>query len=150
MKPRLFATTAAVALAVTAMLYAAFAAAPVRATPNEQRACNASGCHTGKPSGNVTAKPSKVKLAKRAKYTVSITIDLSSGGGTGYWIAKSTASGATGKSTGVFAGPGSKKTWKATMKAPAKKGTYYYKVFGVKGAPSSGQMSTATYHITVK
>ena len=150
MKPRLLATVVAIVLAVTAILYAAFAAAPVRATPNKQRTCNASGCHTGKASGTVTAKTSKVKLAKQAKYTVSITINLSSTGSTGYWIAKSTASGKTGKSTGVFAGPGSNKTWKATMKAPAKKGTYYYKVFGVKGAPSSGQMSTAAYHITVK
>ena len=150
MRSRLCATIAATALALAAILFATLAASPVRATPDEQRACNAGGCHSGAASGSVTAKASRTTLTPRATYTVTIAINLSAKGDTGYWIATSTASGTTGTSTGVFAGPGSQKTWKVTLEAPARKGTYSYKVFGVRGAPPLGQTATATYHVTVR
>lgn len=149
MKSRGIALIVIVVLATAALLYATLTASPVGANPSKQRTCGVSGCHSGTPSGSVTAKPSKTGLAKHGTYTVTITIKLGSTGKTGYWIARSNASGVTGKSTGVFGGPGSKTIWKVTMNAPGKKGTYYYKVFGVKGPPPSGETSTAKYHIKV-
>lgn len=138
----------AVALVAVAAAMAAVSAAPAGATPVKQKTC--SSCHTGTPSGTVAAVPSTATPAPGAAYTVDISNGLSAGGQTGYWIAVSDAAGATGATTGVYAGPAAQTAWAADMTAPVTPGTYYYKVWNVKGPDNSnGQAKAVVYSITV-
>jgi hypothetical protein len=119
------------------------------AFPTYQQDC--SNCHGpgfGTYTNHVTAAPSTTTLAPGGAYTVTITLDASTdGGGRGYWIANSDATGTTGSSTGVFG------YWSAApvpMTAPALPGTYYYKVFGQSGKQAvTGSVGYAIYSITV-
>lgn len=122
---------------------------PAQATPSRARDCT--GCHgSGTVAGTVTASPSTTTPAPSATYTVAISIATSASGNTGFWIANSTAAGATGTTTGVTGGPSSATTHTATMTAPATAGTYYYKVWGNQGMDDgSAQTNFGLYSITV-
>jgi hypothetical protein len=125
-------------------------AGPVLATPSRARDCT--GCHgTGSVSGTVSARPSTSNPSAGAAYTVAITPPANPNGGqVGYWIANSTAAGATGASTGVMGGPTSATSFTARMTAPTTAGTYYYKVWAVHGPDdSSGVTNFAVYSFAV-
>ncbi len=135
------------ALAATAVLAAATTAS---ATPSRNNDCT--GCHSGAPSGTVTAVPSTPTPAAGAAYSVVVSIGLTSSGNTGYHVAQTDVSGASTTWMAVSAGgPGySQTSWTAPLTAPATPGTYYYKVWCVKGPnDSTGQAKAATYSITV-
>jgi hypothetical protein len=138
-----------VAVIAVALVVAIIGAKPAQATPDRTTVCTV--CHSGTPTGSVTAAPSTTTPAPGAAYTVAIDVNLGGTGKTGYRIANSDAGGATGAWTTVYAGgpnaPSGQTSWTANMTAPATPGTYYYKVFGVKGY--AGSASTATYSITV-
>ncbi|MBI5285401.1 MAG: hypothetical protein HY874_09935 [Chloroflexi bacterium] len=130
---------------------------PASAFPNKAKDCTY--CHGaggfGVYTNHVTAVPSTTTPAPGAAYTVTITLNPSTDGArTGYWIANSTAAGATGTSTGIYAysadGGGAGGPSIQAMTAPATPGTYYYKVFGQSGhtAPG-GSVGFAIYSITV-
>jgi len=145
-KPRLTLTiaTAAVLVAV-AVVFATVSAKPADAFPNKTTACTS--CHSGTPSGTVTAVPSTTSPATGAAYTVAIDIGLSSSGQTGYRIVNADA--AT-PAVAVIDGPAAQTSWTASMTAPAAPGTYSYKVWTVKGpADNTGQATSVTYSITV-
>jgi hypothetical protein len=131
-----------------AILVATIDQMPARATPSKARDCT--GCHgSGSVAGTVTARPSTTTPAPGAAYTVAITPPAGSGN-TGFWIANSTAAGATGTTTGVTGGPSSAASYTATMRAPAAAGTYYYKVWAERGPDNaSGVANFARYSITV-
>jgi hypothetical protein len=127
-------------------------AKPADARPNQQKDCTQ--CHgDGTYAATVTATPSSATVAPGATYTVGIIISEDPSGtfNTGYWIANSTAAGATGTSTGVYGGnTGTQQSHTATMTAPAAPGTYYYKAFGVDGpADNTGVVGFKVYSITV-
>src|SRR5450631_3080080 len=115
-----------------AVLAAMLGPSAAQATPTKQANCT--GCHgSGSVSGTVTAKPSTATLSTGAAYTVLVTPPATpAGANTGFWIANSDATGATGTTTGVTGGPGSASTYTAAMTAPATAGTYYYKVWSVR------------------
>ena len=138
----------AVALVALAVVLGAVSAAPANAFPSKQQTC--SNCHSGTPIGTVSATPSTATPAPGAAYTVDISNGLSASGQTGYWIANSDAGGATGTTTGVYAGPASQTAWVANMTAPLTPGTYYFKVWNVRGPDNSnGQAKAVTYSIAV-
>lgn len=129
-----------------------------QATPSRQRDC--SQCHgdIGVYTNAVTAVPSTTTPAPGATYTVAIgmhstTVANNGASGTGYWIANSNASGATGTTTAKYAGGpglGANGIWTATMTAPVTPGTHFYKVFGVTGPDNlDGHTGFALYSITV-
>ena len=132
-----------------ALLVATIDPLPAQATPSKARDCT--GCHgSGSVAGTVRATPSTTSPAPGAAYTVAVTAPAGRGN-TGYWIANSNASGATGSSTGARGGPSSAASYTATMRAPATPGTYYFKVWAVRGPDnSSGVTSFARYQITVR
>jgi IPT/TIG domain len=136
-----------------AILVATINPVPAQAFPNKQQDCT--GCHgPGMVGGTTTATPSTLTPAAGAAYTVAITISANaSAGDTGYWIANSTAAGATGTTTGVYGGySGSGAlSYAAPMTAPAASGTYYYKVWTVNGSTGSAATTTnfKVYSITV-
>ena len=133
----------ALILALTAVVVA-----PAGASPGKTSACT--GCHSGAASGSVTAVPSTTTPAPGAAYTVNIGIGLTASGNTGYHVAQTDAAGTATTFTGVNGGPAAQTTWAPSMTAPTTPGTYYYKVWGVKGpASSSGMAKTALYSITV-
>jgi hypothetical protein len=132
------------------LLLASVGAGPALATPSRARDCT--GCHgSGSVAGTVTARPSTTSPAPGAAYTVAITPPANQNGGqVGFWIATSTAAGATGASTGVTGGPSSAASFTARMTAPAAPGTYYYKVWSVHGPDDSrGVTNFAVYSVTV-
>jgi hypothetical protein len=133
------------ALTAAAALLAVAVTIPAQAAPDRALAC--ASCHSGTPSGSVTAVPGATTLPPGAAYTVDVLVGLGAGGRSGYRLAASDAGGATGAWLPVFGGPGVQTSWVLGMTAPAVAGTYHYKVFGVKGYP--GQTSSATYSITV-
>jgi hypothetical protein len=143
-------TTARLAAALgTAAAAVAFAAAvlgvqPAQALPSYKSAC--STCHSAAPSGSVTAAPSRTTLSPGEAYTVNVSVGLTAGGQTGYWISEGdTATPAVSLAAGPAASP-----FVVTMTAPGAAGTYTYKVWGAKGKPSSGGMATSTtYQVTV-
>ena len=140
----------AVAALAAAAVFAAVTANPASGQPNRNSVCSA--CHSGAPSGTLTAAPSTTTPAAGASYNVAINIGLTASGDTGYHIAETDASGTSTVWTTVLAGgPGSVQTsWTAIMTAPASPGTYYYKVWGVKGpADNTGMAQSVTYSITV-
>jgi PKD repeat protein len=125
---------------------------PASATPSKAKACTS--CHgDGSVSGTVTAVPSTTSPAAGATYTVAIKAPdnpLNNGGGSGYWIANSTAAGATGTTTGVYGGPSSSTSLSATMTAPAASGVYYYVVWANTGMDDTDAVTNhALYSITV-
>jgi IPT/TIG domain len=133
-----------------AVLVAMLGPSAAQATPSKQANCT--GCHgSGAVSGTVTAKPSTVTLAAGAFYTVLVTPPATpAGANTGFWIANSDAAGTTGTTTGVTGGPAASATYTAAMKAPAAAGTYYYKVWSVRGPNNAtGVTNFATYSIIV-
>jgi hypothetical protein len=135
------------AIAAAALL-AVVLAGPASATPSKTTVCT--GCHSGAASGTVTATPSTATPAAGAAYTVAISNGLSSSGNTGYHVAQTDAAGAATTWLTVYGGPAAQTSWTAGMTAPAAPGTYYYKVWNVKGpANSTGQAKAATYSITV-
>ena len=147
--------------ALLALVFAALAAGLVlvngrhnvrqaSAFPAQQQDCSA--CHgaggLGVYTNNVTAVPSTLTPVPGAAYTVTMTMDASTDGGSrGYWIANSDAAGTTGTTTGVY---GYFVGSPAAMTAPATPGTYYYKVFGQSGKQgATGSTGFALYSITV-
>lgn len=135
-----------------ATIVGVIAAKPADAFPNKQKDC--SGCHgDGTYSATVTATPSAATVAPGATYTVAITLSQDPSGtfNTGYWIANTTAAGATGTSTGVYGGDtGTQHAFTATMTAPATPATYYYKVFTNEGpTDNTGYVGYKVYSITV-
>ncbi len=121
------------------------------ATPNKQQDCTK--CHgDGTYAATVTATPSATALSPGASYTLPISISENAAGSfnTGYWIANSTAAGATGTTTGVYAGATSTtQSYAVSMTAPGTPGTYYYKVFMEDGPQDVGIVGFKTYSITV-
>ena len=136
-----------------AILVATIDPTPAQAFPNKQQDCT--GCHgSGAVAGIVKATPSTTTPAAGAAYTVLVTAPVNATGeDTGYWIANSTAAGATGTTTGVYGGYSGTMaaTYTAPMTAPAAVGTYYYKVWSVKGSTSNPltESNFALYSITV-
>jgi cytochrome c len=131
---------------------AVVAAAPAVATPDRQSDCTS--CHGGGLyRGVTTAAPSTPYPAAGATYSVAIGTPLCPSGtyNTGYWIANSTAAGATGTTTGVYGGNVSAThSYSASIKAPAAEGVFYYKVFAVDGPKSSvAYVNFVGYSITV-
>jgi hypothetical protein len=142
------ASTLVVLVIAAAALLAAAIAGSASATPSQTIVCTS--CHSGTASGTVTATPSTTAPAAGATYTVAINIGLTASGNTGYHIAQTDAAGTTTTWIAVNGGPAAQTTWTANMTAPAAPGTYYYKVWCVKGPNnSSGQAKAATYSITV-
>ena len=135
-----------VALVVVAATYAAVTAKPAHSLPSFSGACNASGCHTGTPSGTVTVTPSTTSPAAGATYSVNINIGLTSGGDTGYRITNTSASTPV---TNVQGARSAQTSRTQSMAAPSAPGTYDYTVWIAKGAPSAGQAVSRTYSITV-
>jgi hypothetical protein len=132
------------------LLVTALDAGPVLATPSRARDCTA--CHgPGSVSGTVSARPSTSSPSAGGVYTVAITPPANPNGSpVGFWIANSTATGVTGASTGVTGGPSSVASFTARMTAPARAGTYYYKVWAVHGSDNSSAVTNfALYSITV-
>ena len=149
MRFRLVSTLIVLAVVITAVL-AAVVTSPASSTPAKNSVCTT--CHSGTPSGTVTAVSSTTAPAAGATYTVAISIGLTASGSTGYHIAQTDVSGAATTWTTVSAGgPGSSQTsWTATMAAPSAPGTYYYKVWTVKGPDNgTGMAKSAGYSITV-
>ncbi|MFA4965928.1 MAG: IPT/TIG domain-containing protein, partial [Thermoleophilia bacterium] len=135
---------------VAAAVLAAVAAGPALGRPSYTSVC--SNCHSGTPSGTVTATPGTATPAPGATYWAAVNIGLTAAGDTGYHIAQTDASGTSATWTSAYAGgPGSTQTsYTAAMVAPAVPGTYYYKVWTVKGPPdNSGMARSASYSITV-
>ena len=137
-----------------AVLVATINPPPAQAFPSKQQDCT--NCHgVGTPAGTVNAVPSTTSPVAGATYTVLVTAPLNTAepaGDTGYWIANSTAAGATGLTTGVYGGNDGTgaATRTATMTAPAVAGTYYYKVWAVKGSTATtGVTNFKVYSITV-
>ena len=113
-----------------AVLVATINPVPAQAFPNKQAECI--NCHgVGTVAGTVKAVPSTTTPVASATYTVLITPPATAAGDTGFWIANSTAAGATGTTTGVYGGyqGTSAATYTATMTAPAASGTYYYNLW---------------------
>ena len=134
--------------ALAALVAVALSAGTANAVPNKQVDCSV--CHGSGYTGVVTAAPSAAYLAPGGSYTVSIGISQNTAGIAGYWIANSTAAGATGTTTGVYGGEDGLNAWTPTMTAPAAEGVYYYKVFGEDGPKgASGQTNFATFSVTV-
>jgi hypothetical protein len=133
-----------VAAAAVALAVAVVGAKPAQALPGYKSTC--SSCHAAKPSGTVTATPSKTTLNPGEAYSVQVTIGLSSSGKAGYWIS---ANDASTPAVSIAGGPGTSPL-SANMTAPGAAGTYTYKVWTAKGTPSSGgQATSTTYQITV-
>jgi hypothetical protein len=132
--------SAAVAVLVT------IAAAPAGARPTYGKTCNVSGCHTGKVSGSVTAVPDTATPAPGATYHVAVTVGLGASGQAGYRLYNDNTATPAVDLTG---GPASQTSWNVAMTAPSASGTYAYRVWGAKGAPSSGQAASTTFTITV-
>ena len=135
---------------IAAAVFAAVTASPANSFPNKAQACTS--CHSGAPSGAVTAAPSTTTPAAGATYTVAIKIGLTASGSTGYHIAQTDASGTSTTWTTVYAGGASfpQTSWTATMTAPAAPGTYYYKVWCAKGVDdNTGMARSVDYRITV-
>jgi len=137
-----------------AVLVATINPVPAQAFPNKQQECL--NCHgPGIVGGTVNAAPSTTTPAAGTVYTVLVTEPANAAepaGDTGYWIANSTAAGVTGTTTGVYAGADGTgaATRTATMTAPAAAGTYYYKVWAVKGSTATtGVTNFKVYSITV-
>jgi|GEM_PF-1728358 len=137
-----------------AVLVATINPPPAQAFPSKQQDCT--NCHgVGTPAGTVNAVPSTTTPVAGATYTVLVTEPANAAdptSDTGYWIANSTAAGVTGTTTGVYAGADgtAAATRTATMTAPAAAGTYYYKVWAVKGhSDATGVTNFALYSITV-
>lgn len=126
-----------------ALAVAAVGARPAQALPSYKSACNS--CHSGTPSGTVTATPSKASLSPGEPYTVDVAVGLSSSGQAGWWISNNDAGT---PAVSIAGGPGAS-PFTANMTAPAAAGTYTYKVWGAKGKPSAGQALATTYQITV-
>lgn len=141
----------ALAALAAAVIVGVVKAKPADARPNQQQDCIT--CHgDGTYAATVTATPSSPTVAAGATYTVAITISENPSGNfnTGYWVANSTAAGATGTSTGVYGGDdGTQQSRTATMTAPATPGTYYYKVFADDGPRDVGIVGFKVYSITV-
>lgn len=144
-RPRIALTISILGLAAAGALFAAVAAKPAAALPTYKTVC--STCHTSAPSGSVTATPTKTTLAPGEAYTVSVAVNLSASGQTGFWI---TNNDVATPNPNVAGGPGASPLT-ANMTAPSAAGTYTYKVYGVKSttSASSGQTATTTYSITV-
>ncbi len=135
-------------IAGTLALGAALATTSAVAYPTYSQPC--SNCHTAAPSGTVTAVPSTTTPAAGSAYTVAISIGLTAGGNTGYHIAEADSAGNITNWISVLGGPASQTTWTASMTAPATPGTYYYKVWTVKGLPfGSGMAKSVDYSIDV-
>jgi hypothetical protein len=133
-----------VALVGTIAALAAIATGPAAALPSDKSDC--SSCHSATPSGTVSAVPSTTTPAPGATYKVNISVDLSASGQAGYWIINNDPDTPNPNLAG---GPGSS-PFSPTLTAPSDPGTYTYKVYGVKGKPSTGgQTETTTYQITV-
>ena len=149
MRPR---TVPSLLAALAALCVLALAALPAGATPDKQSDCTS--CHGGGLyRGTTTAVSSAQYPAAGATYTVAIGTPLCPTGtyNTGYWIANSTAAGATGTTTGVYGGDTSSvHSYTASMTAPATEGVYYYRVFADDGPKSSvAYVNFAGYSITV-
>jgi len=137
-----------------AMMAATISPPVAQAFPSKQQECL--NCHgPGTVGSTVTAVPSTTTPAAGATYTVAVGMPANAdepAGDTGYWIANSTAAGVTGTSTLVYGGNDGTgaATRTATMTAPAAAGTYYYKVWAVKGSTATtGVTNSALYSITV-
>ena len=119
---------------VAALLVGTLGPPAAQAFPTRARDCTQ--CHgSGAVSGTVSAVPSTTTPTAGGAYTVLVTPPTGSGD-TGYWIANSTSAGTTGTSVVSGGGTGtSAPTYTASMTAPASAGTYYYKVWAVKGMP---------------
>ena len=138
-----FAAAFGVAVILVALAAAVIGAKPAQALPSYKSTC--SSCHSGTPSGTVTGVPSKTTLTPGEAYTVNVAVNLSASGQAGWWITNNdAATPAVSIAGSVGAGP-----FTANMTAPATAGTYTYKVWGAKGAPSAGQALMTTYQITV-
>ena len=147
MKVRHVPTLMLLVLAAAAVLAAAITG-PAGATPPRPTVCT--NCHSGTAVGTVTATPSTATPAAGAAYTVAINIGLTARGNTGYRIAATDVTGSTTEWTAVYSIIASQTSWTADMTAPATAGTYYYKVWCVKGPDdSTGMAKAATYSIRV-
>jgi hypothetical protein len=137
---------AGIAGVVVAAVVGVVAARPATAEPSYSKTCNTSGCHTGTPVGSVSAIPDTATPAPGATYHVAISVGLGASGNAGYRLYNDNAATPAADLTG---GPASQTSWNPAMTAPSAAGTYTYRVWGAKGAPTSGQSKSTTYTITV-
>jgi hypothetical protein len=144
-KPRLVLTLIVAAVVVTAIL-AAVTANSAHSLPGFRTTCDGSGCHTLTSAGTVTAIPSTTTPAAGASYNVAINIGLTSSGNTGYRI---TYPNTTAPTVDVQGASSASTSRTQAMTAPSAPGTYTYRVWVAKGAPSAGQTRSVTYTITV-
>ena len=119
-------------VAAAIALTVAVARKPAQALPGYKSTC--SSCHSGHPSGTVTATPSKATLTPGEAYTRRRRRRPQLLWQAGYWIS---ANDASTPAVSVTGGPGTS-PFTANMTAPSAAGTYTYKVWGAKGTPSSG------------
>jgi hypothetical protein len=142
---------AAVAALVVPVIVGAVVAKPATASPSKQRDCTA--CHgDGTYAATVTATPSAATVAPGGSYTVAAAISENPTGDflTGYWIANSTAAGATGTSVIYGGKTTTQQSYTVNMTAPSTPGTYYYKVFMEDGLDdNSGVVGFKVYSIVV-
>ena len=144
-KPRLVLTLIVAAVVVTAIL-AAVTANSAHSLPGFRTTCDGSGCHALTSAGTVTAIPSTTTPAAGASYNVAINIGLTSSGNTGYRI---TYPNTTAPTVDVQGASSASTSRTQAMTAPSAPGTYTYRVWVAKGAPSAGQTRSVTYTITV-
>lgn len=137
----------AIAVVVTAAIFAAVSAKQAEGFPSRQAACT--NCHPAAPAGaTVSATPSTAAPATGGTYTVTISLaGLTATGDTGYWISNGTGTPATS----VYGGAaGTEQTsYTQSMTAPSAPGTYTYTVWCNRGTQSAGQAASTTYSITV-
>jgi hypothetical protein len=140
-----------VVLVAAAVIAGVVKARPVEAKPSQQKDC--AGCHgDGSYAATVTATPSAATVAPGAGYTVALAISENPNGvfNTGYWIANSTAAGATGTSVTYGGNTGTQQSYTVNMTAPGTPGTYYYKVFMVDGGTdNTGMVGVKNFSIVV-
>lgn len=150
MKMRAVIVIALFALAA-AVIVGVVKAKPVEAKPNQQKDCTS--CHgDGTYAATVTATPSAATVAPGGSYSVAVTISENPNGvfNTGYWIANSTAAGATGTSVTYGGNTSTQQSFTVNMTAPTNPGTYYYKVFMVDGGTdSTGMVGFKVFSIVV-
>jgi hypothetical protein len=140
-----------VVLVAAAVIAGVVKARPVEAKPNQQKDC--ASCHgDGTYAATVTATPSAATVAPGAGYSVALAISENPNGvfNTGYWVANSTAAGATGTSVTYGGNTGTTQTYTVNMTAPSAPGTYYYKVFMVDGpTDNSGIVGVKVFSVVV-
>ena len=146
--PVVLATIGVAVVAAIALLSAAAAPRQANAFPNKQTTC--SSCHSGTPSGPVTATPSNATPAPNATYSVAVSVGLTAERRHRVLDRQLGRRRHHRHVDRRVRRPGSGTSYNPTMTAPGAPGTYYYKVWTAKGPnDSTGMAKAASYSITV-